>query len=346
MPGKRVFIVGPGFIGWNVLDLLVAEGYQVTGLVRRKEHAEGIERSGAKAILGDLHDESLIAEESAKSDIIFHTATADDLPSVVSVLEGLRQRATRGQSTIYIHTSGTSVLDDGANGAFLNEKVYDDREPADSDALPDDAFHRHVDLHIVRTAKQLGEKAKIAIMIPPEIYGYNSKHDRLTIQLPTIARFALVNGHAGYVGKGLSVESQIHVLDLARGYLVLLHAMEQRDPSWVLQNPYFFCENGKEFSWKEVGNHIADSLYKAGRIKEPLCREFSEHEFDQLFGPFTGASIGLNSRSRAARLRELGWEPKEKGIWQSWEQDELPAVLREWDARKGQKTSMYAVTVA
>lgn len=69
MSGKTVFIIGPGFIGWNVLELLVAEGYQVTGLVRRKEHAAAIEKSGAKAILGDLHDKDLISSETAKSDV-------------------------------------------------------------------------------------------------------------------------------------------------------------------------------------------------------------------------------------------------------------------------------------
>ena len=40
--GKEVFIVGPGFIGWNIIDILVDQGYAVTGLVRRDEHAAGI----------------------------------------------------------------------------------------------------------------------------------------------------------------------------------------------------------------------------------------------------------------------------------------------------------------
>ena len=52
--GRKVFIVGPGFIGWNVLDLLIAEGYSVTGLVRRKEHGDGIRASGGSIIMGDL----------------------------------------------------------------------------------------------------------------------------------------------------------------------------------------------------------------------------------------------------------------------------------------------------
>lgn len=72
--GKSVFIIGPGFIGWNVIDLLVAEGYSVTGFVRRKEHADGIKASGAsQVIMGDLNDKEKIMDQSTQHDIIVST---------------------------------------------------------------------------------------------------------------------------------------------------------------------------------------------------------------------------------------------------------------------------------
>jgi len=114
--GRKVFIVGPGFIGWNVLDLLVAEGYSVTALVRRNEHAHAIEQSGAVPVLGSLDDSALIKECTLDHDIVFHTATADHLPSAQAVCEAISQRAKAGKHTIYIHTSGTSLLNDDANG--------------------------------------------------------------------------------------------------------------------------------------------------------------------------------------------------------------------------------------
>ena len=110
---KNVLIIGPGFIGWNVLDLLVAEGYNVTGFVRRKEHGDDIKASGAtNVVLGDLDDKKLITEQTVRHGIVFHTATADHLPSVEAVLDGVRQRLKDGKETIFIHTSGTSVLED------------------------------------------------------------------------------------------------------------------------------------------------------------------------------------------------------------------------------------------
>ncbi|KAF2229576.1 NAD(P)-binding protein [Viridothelium virens] len=327
--GKNVFIIGPGFIGWCVLDLLVSEGYSVSGLVRRKEHADGIQQSGATAVMGSLDDKSLITEHTAKNDITIHTATADHLPSVEAVLEGVRQRVRNGRNAIFIHTSGTSILDDGANGEYKGDRIYYDNKPEEIDALDDNAPHRQVDLAIVRSRKELGSQAKMVIMTPPEIYGWNPKHRRLTIQFPVLSRFAIKHGYAGHVGKGLSVESQIHVLDLARAYIVLLHWLEKTAPEEVQKNPYFFCENGKEFSWREGAEELGKALFEAGKIDSPEPRTIPEDLYKDLFGDFTSAVIGLNSRSRAVRLREMGWEPREKGIWESFRQDELPAILAE-----------------
>lgn len=84
-----------------MLDLLIAENYRVTGLVRRAEHAKGIEASGAKAVLGYLHDHDLTAEHAYENDIRFHTATADDLPSVKAVLDGVRRRAEEEKEAVF-----------------------------------------------------------------------------------------------------------------------------------------------------------------------------------------------------------------------------------------------------
>lgn len=177
--GKKVFIVGPGFIGWNVLDILIDHGYQVSALVRRDEHAEGIKASGGVPIKGDLNDKTLITGQVETNDIIFHTATADHVPSVEAVLAGIKARADKGHSTIFIHTSGTSVLDDNAKGGRKSDKIYYDTKPEDINALADSAPHRDVDLTILRGIKQIGDKAKIAIMTPPLIYGCKFPADPL-----------------------------------------------------------------------------------------------------------------------------------------------------------------------
>jgi len=338
--GKKVFIVGPGFIGWNIIDLLVPEGYTVTGLVRRKEHADGISASGATPVLGDLNDKKLISSQAQAADIIFHTATADHLPSVEAILEGVRLRAKEGKETIFIHTSGTSVLDDNALGSFKSPKVYHDDVQSEIDSVSDNAPHRQIDLAIVKAknSEELKGKSKISIMIPPLIYGFNPKHKRLTIQIPTLTRWAIKYGYAPHVGKGLAVESNIHVLDLARAYVVLLHAMEKASyGDELLANPYFFCETtgDAEPSWKEIAVAIAEGLSMAGKIKDIVPRQMPEELYGDGFGHYTGAVIGLNSRSRANRLRALGWKPVEKDWRRSYLEDELPQILKEDHSKFG-----------
>jgi nucleoside-diphosphate-sugar epimerase len=251
--------------------------------------------------------------------IIIHTATADHLPSVQAVLDGIEQRAASNKPTIFIHTSGASVLSDSTLIPCHSPRIFSDTDPASINALPHTAFHRQVDLAIISAQSSLDTHAKIAIMIPPLIYGLNKTHNRLSIQIPTITRFALKHGFAGYFGEGKGVWSQIHVLDLARAYVVLLHR----------SNPYFFCENGEEFSWREVAENVGKALHERGLIGDTVPREFGENDEEELFGEYTGASIGLDSRSRAVRLRGLGWEAREKGVWESFREDELPVLLGE-----------------
>ena len=64
-----------------------------------------------------------------------------------------------------VHTSGTSVLDDGSKGEYKGDRIYYDDKPEDIDALDDNAPHRQVDLEIVRARRELGDAAKMVIVI-------------------------------------------------------------------------------------------------------------------------------------------------------------------------------------
>ncbi|KAI2618298.1 NAD(P)-binding protein [Hypomontagnella submonticulosa] len=341
--GKKVFIVGPGFIGWTVLDLLVAENYEVTAFARRQNHADQLKASGAAdTVLGDLDDKVLITRHALSHDIIIHTATSDHLPSVEAVLDAIQQRANKGLGTIFIHTSGTCILDDQAKGSYKSDKVYQDNIVAEIDSLPIDAPHRNVDVPIIKFQRQIRERAKIAIMVPPDVYGFNPNHGRLSIQIPTLTRYALKHGYPGQVGAGLPVQSNIHVADLARAYLVLLRHLESTPATSpdILENPYYFCEatGDNEPSWNEVATLIGAELHKRGIISDPSPRTVPPENYGDLMGDFTNPGMGLNSRSRAVRLRELGWKPVEKGWSESFVQDELPAILKEdvdWKAFEG-----------
>jgi nucleoside-diphosphate-sugar epimerase len=324
-----VFLIGPGFIGGELLDHLLEEGYAVTALVRRRCAVAELTKLGVKAVIGTLDEGRLIRGQVAASDIVFHAATSDHLLSVQSVLDGIRTRAEQGLMTYYIHTSGASLLADKAAGQYVDNVVYDDERPSQLDTLRSDAPHRQIDLEIVVARQALAKFAKIVIMIPPVIYGASTREKRLSIQLPTLIRYTLKHGYAGQVGSGLPIWGYIHVKDLARGYMTLLHWMERASTNEVLGNPYFFCENGEELSWGDCAAEIGRLLTIQGRIKDPVPQTVPVENYNDLFGDFTIAVAGSNARNRANRLRKLGWRPLEKNTFMTLAEDEIPLILRE-----------------
>ena len=147
-----------------------------------------------------------------------------------------------------------------------------------------------------------------------------------------MTRFALKHGYAPYIGKGLGVESNIHVLDLARAYQIVLHHLESSKAEDTLENPYFFCEctGSDEPSWYDYSAGIASALHQAGKSVDPEPKQLPSADlYEDLFSKYTPAIIGMNSRSRAVRLRKLGWKPREKDWKHSYLEDELPKILKE-----------------
>ncbi|KAK6418080.1 hypothetical protein LTR95_017242 [Oleoguttula sp. CCFEE 5521] len=306
---KNVFLIGPGYIGLTVLDNLLNDGYEVTVLVRRQEAADELSKSGVKTVLGTLENHAVISEHTASSNIVIHTATADDMPSVKAVIEGIRQRTSRGQKTIYIHTSGTSFLSDDSKSAFKSETIYHDDKPEQLDALPDSASHRLIDLEILNARAEFGSKAQLYIVLPPLIYGVVEKHS--------------------HIGQGRAVWSTVHVADLARAYVMILHWAESAPDGAATGSPYFFCENGEEISWGDIAGMIGEGLHSAGKVDAASAKEIPRQEYDDVFGPYSAVVVGSNSLSRANRVRELGWSPKERSIREAFKVEELPLLIEE-----------------
>ncbi|CAC9890275.1 unnamed protein product [Aureobasidium pullulans] len=325
---KKVFLIGPGYIGLEVLDRLLEKDYDVTTLVRRQEAADELKQKNVKVVMGTIDDSELITKQTTASDIVIHTATADHLPSVQAVIKGIEQRAEEDKHTYYIHTSGCSFLSDDSHGEYGSDTIYKDTDPAALDARPDTSSHREIDLAILDARNRLGLKAKLFIMLPPLIYGA-STHGKLSIQVMTMARFALKHKYAGYVGGGKGIWGLVHVKDLSYGYATILQWLEASPDEVSLENPYFFCENGEEATWAECAAFIGKGLKAAGKIEDEAPRQIPEEQYGDLFGKYSDVVIASNARNRAERLRQLGWRPKYTDIHQAFRDEELPVLLNE-----------------
>lgn len=290
-----LFLVGTGFIGGTLLTSLLEQGkYEIAALSRDEAKANKLKELGVRPVMGSLDDE-ILAEESEKADIIIHAATADDQPSVKSILKGLAQRPKDKAPAIYIHTSGTGIL----TVPLHPESIYfSDEKPEQFDNLvPDHAPHRDVDLLIKKAVEEKRVNAKVSIMLPPCIYGRGTgPFNQISIQIPRWIRRSIRDKQVTQFGPK-RWWNQVHVSNLAAGYLTLLSQIEKTDTPPL----YVFCETG-EHQWGTIGQLIHETLVARGVIDKASEPQVKEDAKDN------ETETGTQSRAHAEVLRKWGWK--------------------------------------
>lgn len=96
--------------------------FSITALVRKTQDFERVRAAGVSHIIHGTHDDlDKIRDVAAQSDIVVNAADADDLPLTIAILTGFKSRfkSNAGLKPILLHTSGTGVVGDNAEGEFL-----------------------------------------------------------------------------------------------------------------------------------------------------------------------------------------------------------------------------------
>jgi nucleoside-diphosphate-sugar epimerase len=147
---NQVFVLGAaGYIGGAILVgyKKAFPTFHYTALIRNKDYVPAFEGErddackpattypisiaiGVKTVIGDHSELVKITDLVAQADIVLNAADADDFPLTKAVLNGLKIRsASVGLKPILIHTSGTGVASDHAEGEYRDEKpLYDASE--------------------------------------------------------------------------------------------------------------------------------------------------------------------------------------------------------------------------
>lgn len=234
-------------------------------------------------------------------------ADADHEASATAIIKGLSTRQSDKPGYL-IHTSGTGILmyTDLDQKMFGEDatKVYDDWDNVqEMFTIPDHAPHRNVD-KIVQSAGSV-HTVKRAIVCPPCIYGAGrGPGNRTSIQVPSLARCTLQQGHGIQVGAGKTYWTEIHVHDLSDLYLKLVEAAASGSgaATWNDQG-YYFCESG-DIVWGQVAHEVAKSAHKQGFIRDDQVKAYSSEEAEKI--QKAGSALwGCNSRCRAIRAGKL-----------------------------------------
>lgn len=203
-------------------------------------------------------------------------------------------------------------------------KVHDDWDNIQeiTTKIPDNAPHRVVDKIILSASN--ASKINTAIVCPPAIYGPGrGPGNKVSVQLPNLARCTLQQGHGIQIGAGKAYWTEVHVQDLSNLYLKLVEAAASGgEPATWNDKGYYFCE-ARDLPWGDVAQQVAQYAKQQGFIKTDEVKSYQAEESKQ-FLPWAYALWGGNSRCRAIRARKLlGWEATSPSL-----KEEIPATVQ------------------
>lgn len=289
---RKVFITGVnGYIGGTIAQLLLKQGYEVSGLVRNVAYVAPLAAAGIRVITGTIDDAPLLRAAAKEADAVIHTASVNDPYSIDTLIDALK-----GTNKTLIHTSGSSILGRKEYGE-LSGVIY-----KEEDVVVPTLERVHwigLNEHVLNAAA-LGIRS--IVIIPTMVYGIGTGIHKESIQLPMLWKAVQEKGRAIYVEKGASVWSHVHVADLAQLYVLALEK--------AAAGSAFYAENGSA-SFREI------ALAMSEKPGIGAAMSISIDEAVSLFGADM-AHYGLASNSRVSAdkaRRVLGWEPAINGIF-------------------------------
>lgn len=287
----NIFVTGAtGYIGGTVAAKLIDAGHRVAGLARNAERAALLEGRGIAPVVGTLDDVDILADAASAADAVVNAANADH-PFAARALA----HALEGSNKVLIHTSGTSIVADNANGE-ASGAVHTEDTPLDP--LPEKASRVATD-RMVMAAAQKGVHA--VVMCPCLIYGRGLGVRPDSIQVPLFIAMAKASGVPRHLGSGLNVWSNVHIEDCADAYVAAL----ERAPA----GSYFYVAAGEE-SMLDL-NRAVGRLLGMGEKTETLPLA----DAIRAWGAPMAHGMGSNVRVRADKARAaLGWSPARRPL--------------------------------
>ena len=208
----RVFVTGAsGWIGSAVVDDLLAEGHEVTGLARSDASAAAIEAKGAQVRRGDLDDLDGIRAGAEAAEAVIHLANKHDWSDPASS-NAAERAATQTIGDALTGTGRPFLLASGV-------AVAKDRAATEADASPNHGpdSPRGGSENLALEFVDRGVRA-VSLRFAPTVHG-TGDHGFIAI----LASIARRNGVSGYPGDGTNRWPAVHRLDAARLVTLGLH---------------------------------------------------------------------------------------------------------------------------
>ncbi|CAI7659069.1 unnamed protein product [Penicillium crustosum] len=327
-PGKTkvLFTGATGYIGGSVLEALLTSQIEVlrdeiviSAPVRKQDQAQILESKGVKSfVFNGLDDTAQMENLSREHDVVIHTASTMHTEAIEAMITGLAgRREATGSKVFFIHTAGTgSLADRPITGSLVEHRIFSDKSDNIYQYLKDrqeieDLPVRRSDVAIVEIGRRLA--VPTFILMSPLIYGVGTGlFNKLSIQIPAMARGAIQAQRAEVVGDGSQRWGNIHIADLGDLYELLLSKIPLGDNISSGENGIYFTV-ADEHMWMDIAKGIASVGSATGTLKSGVESVSLQEAADRWMNGntiFTETVFASNARARSDLARELGWKPK------------------------------------
>ena len=341
----HIFFTGAtGYVGGTTLVLLVQTfpSISINALVRTQEAAECLLKAhpNVTPVVGDLDSHDLLVAEAAKADLVLHCATADHAAGTYALVEGLISKKDGTEKGVFVHLSGAACLVDFTTVHETidkpNNRVYSDIDDAEEIFnFPHDRAHVAIERYLTSMAEAGG--VKTVILSPANIFGIGTGTGKIGTYTEEYPKAVLEVGHAFKVADGQGTWTWSSVHDVARAIVfVAKEALKGKDGKLEYgKGAYYFIGSG-DGTFADQAELVASDLVSLGALKSEEVVSIDGEAATKLhrYGSFMWGGSG--ARSRADKLKAIGWKPQDTD-WRPFWSEITKKVFDEWKKENAAK---------
>lgn len=230
---KKVFVTGgSGFVGQNVIPILIKNGYEVYALARSDKSAQKVKAVGAIPVIDDLTALSKNAEEALNTcEYVLHSAAHMDFTYDrklfyalnVDATQKLLELAKAGSVKKFVYISAAPVVPGSPIIKLTEDKA--------KEGLPDALYPKTKAIAEKAVLKANSIDFQTIALRPPAIWGPHNHHYEEIIQMAK-------QGKWRWIGGGGHILSTIHVFNLANAVLAAFDANKGGEAYFVTDGDY------------------------------------------------------------------------------------------------------------
>lgn len=308
----RVFITGiNGFIGSNLATRLIAEGQEVSGLVRKTSNLSFLEGLTVKLFFGDLSNKLLLDKATQGVDVVYHVA---GLASDWGPIELFRKVNVEGTKNLlesslesgvkrFVFVSSTAV-----HGFWGFRDASEDSQKM-ATVFPYCITKKEAEDLVNRFHRERG--LPTLIIRPGNVFG---PKDRTTfVKMAQL----LEKGQMVYINRGRALTCPTYIENLLDAILLAVNRKDTVGETFIITD-------GLKITWKEYFDKIAEKLgvrrplfsipypiaYSAGAVCEAILKLFRSKK-PPIITRYRIAIAGKDYHFNIEKARtKLGYQPR------------------------------------